>query len=190
MTREIAVLFIRKDSIYKELVEECFDIERNAAGYNFKLPVICHPPCRAWGRLRHFAKPREGEKELALFSVDLVRKFGGIVEHPRSSLLWFEKDIPRHGEVDQYGGFCISVNQSWFGHKAEKNTLLYICGIDRKNVPSMPLNFNAIERTISGSFRRTHPSYRKEVSKAEREATPLLFAEWLIQLAVLCKAPK
>jgi len=55
--------FARPDSIYKSLPGcDVFDLARDARTYNGSYPVIAHPPCRAWGRLRSFAKPRPDEE--------------------------------------------------------------------------------------------------------------------------------
>ncbi|WP_202122885.1 hypothetical protein, partial [Escherichia coli] len=76
----IAVLFARVDSNYKAMPEcDVFDIERDARTFAGGMPVVAHPPCRAWGRLRKFAKPRPDEKALALFAVAQVRAFGGVL---------------------------------------------------------------------------------------------------------------
>ena len=87
--RQIAVLFARQDSIYKTLPGcDVLDIERDARNWPGGCPVVAHPPCRAWGRLRAFAKPRNDEKELALLAIEHVRQFGGVLEHPAASTLW------------------------------------------------------------------------------------------------------
>jgi hypothetical protein len=175
----IPVLFTRIDSIYKEyLFLDCFDINRDALTWPGGSPAIYHPPCRAWGKLKYFAKPRQGEKELAIWSVNQIRKFGGVLEHPRHSSLWKEMDLPTGKQIDQYGGFTLCVNQSWFGHKAEKNTFLYICGIKPAQLPAISLNFDSIQYTVSSS----KDSCKKEISKKEREATPKAFAEFLIAI--------
>ena len=51
-------------------------------------PVICHPPCRAWGRLSHMANPRPDEKDLAWFA--LSQWFGVILtsRFPTPSDTW------------------------------------------------------------------------------------------------------
>lgn len=70
----VTVLFARTDSNYKKLPGvDVWDKERNALNWPGGTPVIAHPPCRAWGRLRQFAKPEEGEKEYALWAVKQVR---------------------------------------------------------------------------------------------------------------------
>ena len=70
----VAVLFARSDSIYKALPGcDVYDIERDARRWPGGAPVVAHPPCRAWGRLRAFAKPRHDEKDLARWAVAQVR---------------------------------------------------------------------------------------------------------------------
>ncbi len=63
---DVAVLYARADSNYRAL-DRCdvWDAERDARRWPGGVPVVAHPPCRAWGRLRAFAKPREDEKALA-----------------------------------------------------------------------------------------------------------------------------
>lgn len=62
----VAALYVRRDSPYKALPDvECYDVDRDARSYAGPWPVVAHPPCRAWGRLRHMAKPRVDERDLA-----------------------------------------------------------------------------------------------------------------------------
>jgi len=179
MKKKITVLFVRKDSIYKELETDCWDIEKDARKWTGGEAAIYHPPCRAWGQLSHFAKPRADEKELAIWSIKQIRKYGGVLEHPRTSRLWDEMKLPKGNEIDEYGGFTLCIDQFWFGHKAKKNTLLYICGISKKEVPDYPLKFEPVMHTVD----RPRGNYgKKQITKKEREATPKLLAEWLIKL--------
>lgn len=79
MKKTGAVLFARSDSHYKALFgTDVWDIERDARKWPGGAPVVAHPPCRAWGRLRQFAKPRKGERLLATWSVRQVRQWGGL----------------------------------------------------------------------------------------------------------------
>jgi hypothetical protein len=185
----VAVLFARKDSIYKT-IDACdvWDIDRDALKYQGDFPVIAHPPCRAWGGLRHLAKPRDGEKDLAPWAVNQVRKYGGVVEHPKRSQLWPVMGLPIGRTRDEFGGFSLLVNQLWWGHRAEKATFLYICGCDPKDVPIIPLSLEYAHFVI-GTHGRRKDNFRKagrEVKKSEREATPPAFAKWLVELALKC----
>jgi hypothetical protein len=96
--KKIAVLFAREDSSYKNFEEfDVYDINRDARTFCKKMPVIAHPPCRAWGMLSHMANPREGEKQLAYLSLAQVRLNGGVLEHPAASRLWKEAPLPIMG---------------------------------------------------------------------------------------------
>lgn len=178
----VAVLFARSDSNYKSLDQtDVWDADRDARKWPGGLPVVAHPPCRAWGRLRHFAKPRDDEKELAHFAVRQVREYGGVLEHPASSSLWTAAGLPAIGERDEFGGWTLPISQHWWGHRAEKKTWLYIVGCAPSCIPDLPMVLGEAECVIGSK------SGRKEISKAEREHTPKELAIWLIALAARCK---
>lgn len=172
----VAVLFARQDSVYKSFPgADVFDLARDARTYHGPLPVVAHPPCRAWGRLRHLAKPRPDEKALALFGVHAVRTWGGVLEHPASSTLWPVAGLPAPGQRDVFGGFTYAVSQSWFGHRAPKLTWLYVCGVEPRSLPPVPFELGL-------------PAGRIELmGRSEREATPEPFAAWLFNLASMCR---
>lgn len=182
-----AVLFARADSVYKTIPGlDVYDAERDARTFSGRSPVIAHPPCRSWGRLRQWAKPAPGEKELAILAVEIVRRNGGVLEHPQASSLWKVARLPGPRDpLDQFGGYTIDVDQSWWGHRARKRTWLYICGIARSDLPTMPLTLGLPSHVVTNmaGIRKGHPQWRPELSKAEREATPVRFAEWLVKLA-------
>ena len=144
-------LFCRRDSDYKQRQHwDVYDADRDALTYKGSDPVVCHPPCRFWGRLSHMAG-RSGklteqqiakEKSLTPWSVDKIRKNGGILEHPSGSKIF--KYLPEIGETDFYGGFVIEIDQYDFGHVANKKTKLYIVGIDPKQLPPLPPKDNTI----------------------------------------------
>jgi len=188
-SRMITVLFARCDSDYKHLGCDVWDIERDARNYRGDAPVVAHPPCRAWGRLRTFAKPRPDEKELALFAVDVVRRVGGVLEHPAYSSLWPAAGLPRPGcAPDRFGGWTLPVVQFWFGHRAMKATWLYIVGVSPAGVPRIPLLLGDSPCVIAQNCKRKRPR-RPEVTDREREATPPEFARWLLELASRCASP-
>jgi len=182
---KITVLFARNDSRYKELNNfDVYDIERDARTYCGNNPVIAHPPCRAWGILAHLANPREGERQLAYFSLAQVRLNGGILEHPATSKLWKEAHLPLEGEFpDAFGGFTVEIDQYDFGHVAHKQTKLYICGIKPNELPTMPPKNNApTDRSICGNVKGT-----KRCTQYQREYTPDNLIFWLTEI---CKKIK
>lgn len=180
----VTALFCRRDSVYKRLPGvDAWDADRDALQWPGGSPVVAHPPCRAWGAFAMFAKPIEGEREYALWAVDQVRRWGGVLEHPARSALWTEKPLPAPGLRDAWGGWTLPVDQHSFGHRARKSTLLYICGVEPSDIPEMPLKLGAAEFVIGDSGRRSAGTKRPEISKAEREHTPIEFALWLVELA-------
>ena len=193
----VAVLFARSDSNYRAIPgTDVFDLARDARTFRGGMPVVAHPPCRSWGRLRHFAKPRADEKALALFAVDQVRRWGGVLEHPAHSTLWGAAGLPLPGGRDVWGGFTLPVSQSWWGHKARKDTWLYVCGIEPAQLPPVPFALGdgthviGQRRSRAGGVRVTKqdPRWRPEVTKAEREHTPPLLCAWLVDLARRCQS--
>lgn len=78
--------------------------------------------------------------------------------------------------------------QSWFGHRADKATKLYIVGCEPGDIPIFPLKLGIATHVVSPShnIRVGHPNYRPQLRKAEREHTPPELARWLIDLARRC----
>ena len=192
----VAVLFARQDSTYKTMpVCDVFDIDRDARTWAGGAPVVAHPPCRAWGGLRHMAKPRHDEKDLAIFAVRQVRTFGGVLEHPAFSTLWPAQGLPLPGQRDEFGGWTLPISQNWWGHKARKDTWLYIVGIEPAEIPDLPIVLGEATHVVATSGRRMDGSrlrkgdagWRPECTKAEREHTPPALAAWLVSLAGRCK---
>lgn len=186
----VAALFARADSVYKTMPGlDVYDMERDARSFGLDRPVIAHPPCRSWSRLRHFAKPRADEKDLARWALHVVRHCGGVLEHPSGSALFREGLLPKPGSTDRdaFGGWVLPVSQSWFGHRAEKRTWPYIVGAEPADLPPIPLRLGEAERTCGLWSGRDRSKARGEVSKAEREHTPPDFARWLVEVARACQ---
>jgi hypothetical protein len=180
---DIAILFARTDSVYK-LIPGCdvWDAERNSLNWPGGNAVVAHPPCRAWGRLRHFANIQPGEKELAIWAVSQVRKWGGVLEHPYKSTLWAAPEVPLPcpGRIDAFGGWTLALPQFWFGHAAEKATWFYIVGVKPGELPPIPLVLGEAEFVVQT---RKRIGFRKHIPKADRERTPMSAAEWLVKVA-------
>lgn len=194
----VSVLFGRRDSVYKGFPGvDVWDVDRDARNFCGSGPVVAHPPCRSWGRLRKLANPLPGERELALFAVEQVRRCGGVLEHPNGSQLWSVAGLPSPGEVDKFGGWTFVVSQRWFGHRADKLTWLYIVGCLSGDLPSVGFALGEASHICGSSGRRRDGSrlhkgdagWRPEISKAEREGTPFPFACWLLDVARRCRRP-
>lgn len=163
----VPVLFTRSHSSpYLALGCDCYDYKRNALTWPGGRPAIYHPPCRSWGKLAHMAKPRVDERNLAVWAMRNVRRFGGVLEHPISSRLWAESGCSSWGIRDDFGGVLVPVAQSAFGHRAPKHTGLYMVGIDVPEVPVPGVTSTVVER----------------MGKAERERTPYALATWLVSI--------
>ncbi len=185
--REVAVLFARADSIYKTLPGcDVWDAERDARKWQGGAPGVYHPPCRAWGRLRHFAKPRHDEKDLARWAVRQIRQWGGVLEHPAKSTLWADMGLPEPGQTDACGGFTISAPQYWWGHLAYKPTWFYVCGIERDKIPAIPFKPGEAPMVMQYSHKCRR---RPQIPHKLREVTPPALAQWLVDLARLTQPP-
>jgi hypothetical protein len=187
--RQIAVLFARQDSIYKSMAGcDVYDIDRDARSWSGGVPLVAHPPCRSWGRLRQFAKPREDEKALGPWAVEQVRKFGGVLEHPAESSLFIHCGMPRPGRFpDDFGGWSFQVDQFHWGHRAEKSTWLYVVGIRPDELPPMPVRAGAPTHCVRPT--RAYPRL-PSITKAEREHTPPDLARWLVAVARTCSVTR
>lgn len=107
------------------------------------------------------------EKNYVWFAKEVVEKNGGIIEHPKTSKFWLSGNFNN--------GFMYDIKQSDFGHRAYKNTRLYICGTIAKNLPRTPLNLGYSEKSV------------EYMGRAEREHTPIDLAIWLINTIEVIK---
>lgn len=102
---------------------DCWGTRRDARLYAGPHPVVAHPPCKHWGRLRHLAKDtkcaecdgygcvnpgrwertcpmcngvgRWSDRDCAPRAVEQVRAYGGVLEHPAGSRLWEACGLPK-----------------------------------------------------------------------------------------------
>lgn len=170
---------------------------KDASGYNGPYPVVCHPPCGPWGKLRHLSK--KDDPNLALLAVAQVRIFGGVLEHPAHSRLWSTLALPLPGDpADEHGGYTIAVNQCDWGHVARKATWLYCVRVPRDALvtpaPREPTHwitgFTGAAGVARNAKYKNHgsavPVGIKLCSAQQRRRTPVAFAEYLVSLARAC----
>lgn len=185
---QIPVLFVNQSTNYENFNTDLYDINRNALSIVNDCAAVYHPPCRSWGRLRSFANFSPGEHWLAVWSVIRIRRFGGVLEHPAGSKLWNFMCLPRPGAgYDSFGGFSVKINQHDFGFECEKNTWLYIVGIDVNLLPAFPLNFDAVTHIISSCKLENG---KREISKNKRAATTIMLCSYLLQISEIINYKK
>jgi hypothetical protein len=185
----VAALYIDPRGPYPKLLgaEYCWDAERDARTYPGPWPVVAHPPCGPWGRLRHLCR-RPEDRALFGFALDSVRRFGGVLEHPYRSRAFAAHALPYPGEFpDAVGGRTIEVEQVRWGHVARKRTWLYLVGVREPREmppPREPTHWISGGRGRSSSSNHTPvPPGLKIASAQQRRRTPDDFARWLISLA-------
>lgn len=111
-------------------------------------------------------------KALGPFCVEQVRRCGGVLEHPAGSALFKHCGLPWPGSSpDEFGGFSVRMDQSWFGFRSRKPTWLYVVGVEpvKLTVPMVSL--------IPASHRC------EDMGRAERSRTVPALARWLFDLA-------
>lgn len=197
MRSDVVALFVDPRGVYPGLVEQWFDEERDARTYSGPLPVVAHPPCGPWSKLRHLY--RGNEHDCAPIAVEQVQAFGGVLEHPAGSQLWKHCNLPKPGECqDFFGGRTIEVDQCDFGHVARKKTWLYVVDCDLEHLafpPSgTPTHWCSGFRTSTHAVPKHYknrgcavPPGIKVCSKTQRSRTPVAFAEWLLALAATAR---
>ena len=194
----VVALYVDPRGPYPGRVES-WDVTRDARKYAGPKPVVAHPPCGPWGRLRHLYTG--DEKDCALRAVEQVRAFGGVLEHPAQSMLWSVLGLPvpiaqpagmAYSWTDDFG-FSIAVDQVEWGHVARKRTWLYIVGVDWLEVARLydarPYPGRAPTHWASGSRGKSSrtgspvPPGIKVCSASQRRKTPPAFADFLIEIA-------
>lgn len=161
---------------------------RNAKRYQGPHPVVAHPDCGPWSKLRTMSYRQD--PQCGIRAVRQVRTWGGVLEHPQYSGLWDECELPLPGcRADQYGGQTFYVQQLWWGHTCIKPTWLYCVGIDVLTISAGMLR--AFRRADALQLRPTHCVTTGEriterlpvASKKAKVVTPPAFADWLVKLA-------
>lgn len=113
------------------------------------LPLVAHPSCKRFGRFWHGSTRKPHQFKLGddggcfEHALERVREDGGVIEHPCDSKAWALFNLnppPRTGgwiAADMFGGWTCCVDQSHYGHFANKLTWLYVCGVDPTDLPEL-----------------------------------------------------
>jgi hypothetical protein len=184
---QVAALYVDPGGPYPRLLgpEFCWDEVRDARTYVGPWPVVAHPPCGPWSRLRHLSRSQAAD--CAVRALEQVRACGGVLEHPAHSGLFAAGGLPLPGELpDAFGGRTVEVCQSDFGHVARKRTWLYFVGCapaGRKEEPLEPTHWVSGGRRVKEYASRAVPDGIRVCSSEQRRRTPISFAAWLIIIA-------
>lgn len=219
--RTVAALYVDRERgpYAKYSFVDVWDWARDARRYVGPNPVVAHPACGPWGRFYWNYGGGEGDFDCGLFAVDQVRRYGGVLEHPSESGLWYNRPakqgkrgrpgvetLPRPSDCeppkpgkrargkrrkcpDDWGGHAIEVNQVDWGHKAKKPTWLYIVGVPRERLPPFPARRSPTHLMVGFRKGPKNPRGLPEVPKRERHLTPPDFAAWLLQIAAQVEMP-
>jgi hypothetical protein len=127
---DVAALFVRTRTVYNTIPGvDCWPEKRDARTYDGPHPIVAHPPCASWSRLWAVSRKRTrpGQDDTCgLRAVAQVRKFGGVLEQPAHSRLWWAAYLPAPGLADLWGGHSVELDQAEWGHTCTKPTWLYI----------------------------------------------------------------
>ena len=197
----VAALYCAEETIYDTLLppENVWKAARDARRYDGDMPVVAHPPCASYCRLRHFARKDAASRSCARIAVWQVRKHGGALEHPAYSTLWRICGLPAAGGIDRdnHGGWTLSVNQYDFGHIALKPTWIYIVGVPFADVyPLLPpaRKGRPVYLWKPPSARKHRGVIKKMPNNAARDkmclASPPDFAKFLLRIAAMAKGAK
>lgn len=165
---------------------EAWGVDEDATTYAGPWAVVAHPPCAAWGRLKHFSKD---DGRTGPIAVAQVRRWGGVLEHPEHSSLFDVCGMPAPGWLpDEWGGYTLAVRQFDWGHLADKWTWLYVVGCSVQNLPPLPPRRpEAATHVVTNEQRLGDPNRKPRVPRAELHLTPPAFAAWLVELARRCR---
>lgn len=176
----VAVLYVDPFGPYPGMVRQWYDETRDARTYDGPWPVVAHPPCGPWGRLKFLCTRQD--PAAGPHGVEMVRRWGGVLEHPEHSSLFRHCGLPWPGELaDAWGGRTYAVRQVAWGHTCEKRTWLYMVGVAPELVAAgMRTEGRPTHRVTNGS--RGDTSLPRANNETNRRSPPA-FAAWLIELA-------
>lgn len=179
-------------------------IHRDGREYAGPWPVVSHSSCKRWGRFFHGSTRKPHQFKLGddggcfAHSLDAARTWGGVIEHPADSKAWAHFNLnapPRSGgwvPADMFGGWTCCVDQSHYGHFANKLTWLYVCGVAFEDLPELiwgkgeqKLHPVALERHGYAKARRIGMMAMvggKDKVRI-RNATPIPFRDVLLSIA-------
>lgn len=162
--------------------ENVYGIERDARRYYGPGPVVAHPPCGPWSRLRVLAY--RDDPATAPTAVMQVRRCGGVLEHPEGSALWAAMGLPPASctpPLPWVREWTLRIDQCDFGHPCAKPTWLFFVGVGAADLPPLPRRRRPTavidkKRLKSGDRSSSLPW----LPQRARHLTPPGLAAWLV----------
>lgn len=197
--RTVAALYVDASGPYARMPGvELWDESRDARTYPGPHPVVAHPPCARWCKMAKFVESQWGyavgdDGGLFEHALAMVRRWGGVLEHPAWSLAWPRFDLPEPPArgwgrtFARPGEWVCEVAQGAYEHDAQKLTWLVLAGA----LPPNDTNWSKPrgKKTLT-RFAQRHPgdhnnarTHAERVRGDETHITPLAFAEMLVALA-------
>ncbi len=179
--RTIAALYVDPRGSYMGLPGvEIWDYRRNAKHYEGPHPVVAHPPCGPWSRLKFQCTKQDAS--CGPRAVAQVQKWGGVLEHPSNSSLFRHCALPPPGApADAHGGFTLAVRQVSWGHLCAKPTWLYIVGVPIEVAQAGVRTGGEETHKVTNGPRGKQ--YLPRANAFQIRVTPPAFRDWLIDLA-------
>lgn len=191
---KIAALFVQPDGCYAgDASIDAWPEQRDARRYSGALPVVAHPPCQLWGPMAAVNFKRWGGEHnrpgndhgCFASALESVRKFGGVLEHPKATRAWAAHDLSKPVGIGWQPcgeGWVCEVWQSAYGHRANKATWLYYQG--RQKPFDLDWSRPQGSHQIGFQDQRGKAANKPTLNKREANATPPLFKQVLIDLAL------
>ena len=188
---QIHALFVDLKGPYPRLGVDCWGRSRNAFTFNAAGPVIVHPPCGRWGAMARLNQQRWGAKVgddggCFAFALSVLRRNGGVLEHPARSLAWNTFALPYPHKTAwnaaQNNTWVCEVWQSAYGHSCHKRTWLLYVGAQ----PPFELDWRrdrALATHQVGGGVHTGNRSKPRLAQKLTHLSPPLFAAALVQLA-------
>jgi hypothetical protein len=196
----IAALFVLANGPYAGIPDvDLWDQARDARLYDGPYRVVAHPPCERWGRYWHggpsarIRRVKGDDNGCFAAALAAVRKFGGVLEHPAASSAWEAFGLAKPSRAggwinaDFEGGWTCCVDQEHYGHRAQKATWLYACGV---SLPILKWGKGSSLIRLDDGFHSAEERRRKirtgvcqRLSRRQRLETPAPFRDLLISIA-------
>lgn len=191
----VAALFVEERGPYAGLSGvDLWGLSRDARLYRGPHPVVAHPPCARWCRLAKLVESLGGRAvgdDEGTFAAALAsaRRWGGVLEHPASSLAWSAHDLappPAFGWAKTMAGeWVCEVSQAAYGHRAPKLTWLLYVG----ELPPLALDWSRPQCFVTTTKSRRVNGRLPEMSKRNRALTPIPFRDVLLAMARSARRP-